>query len=71
MRRDKAIELRKTLEKVLKMHPDADPDNVWHTLLLLEMNPLQRLEFALRRSQKIKSRSGAKPKRPKSTRKKT
>lgn len=48
----KIIRLRKTLEKILKKHPDADPHNVWHTLILLQKKPLERLEGALRRAQK-------------------
>ena len=29
--------------EVLRRYPTADPDNVWHTLLLLEEPPVERL----------------------------
>ena len=32
--------------KVLAAHPDADRDNVRHTLILLEQPPLERLQGA-------------------------
>lgn len=38
------------LRQMLKRYPRADRDNVWHTLVLLELRPLQRLEGALRRA---------------------
>jgi hypothetical protein len=33
--------------KVLAAHPDADRDNVRHTLILLEQPPLERLQRSL------------------------
>jgi hypothetical protein len=33
--------------KVLAAHPHADPDNVRHTLILLEQPPLERLQRSL------------------------
>jgi hypothetical protein len=33
--------------KVLAAHPHADPDNVRHTLILLEQRPLERLQRSL------------------------
>lgn len=33
--------------KVLAAHPHADPDNVRHTLILLEQPPLDRLQRSL------------------------
>jgi hypothetical protein len=33
--------------KILATHPDADPDNVRHTLILLEQPPLERLQRSL------------------------
>jgi len=39
---------------VLSEYPDADPDNVRHTLILLEMPPLERLQRSL-----IRGRSAA------------
>jgi len=38
------------VEKVLKSHPDADRDNVRHTLILLEQPPLKRLQRSLIRA---------------------
>lgn len=36
---------------ITRRHPQADPDNVWHTLVLLDEPPLQRLLRGLRRAQ--------------------
>ena len=33
--------------KILAVHPDADRDNVRHTLILLEQPPLERLQRSL------------------------
>jgi hypothetical protein len=33
--------------KVLAAHPQANPDNVRHTLILLEQTPLERLQRSL------------------------
>jgi hypothetical protein len=33
--------------KVLAAHPHANPDNVRHTLILLEQPPLERLQRSL------------------------
>jgi hypothetical protein len=33
--------------KVLAAHPHTDPDNVRHTLILLEQPPLERLQRSL------------------------
>ena len=35
------------VEEVLAIHPDADRDNVRHTLILLEQPPLERLQRSL------------------------
>jgi hypothetical protein len=35
------------VKKVLAAHPHADPDNVRHTLILLEQPPLERLQRSL------------------------
>ena len=35
------------VEKVLTAQPHADPDNVRHTLILLEQPPLERLQRSL------------------------
>ena len=42
-----------TLDKIMKRHKKADPDNVRHTLLLLQEKPINRLRRALLRGQKF------------------
>lgn len=39
--------LYKTLENILARHPEADRENVWHTLLLLQEKPVDRLRRSL------------------------
>ncbi len=38
-----------SLEKIMKRHPKSNRENIWHTLVLLELPPLERLKGALRR----------------------
>jgi hypothetical protein len=42
----------KTLHRIMKRHPEADAENVWHTLVLLELPPIERLRRGLLRAQK-------------------
>jgi hypothetical protein len=42
-----ARRLTTRVEKVLAAHPEADRDNVRHTLILLEQPPLERLQRSL------------------------
>ncbi len=42
-----ALRLTARVRKVLAAHPNADPDNVRHTLILLEQPPLERLQRSL------------------------
>ena len=42
-----ARRLTMRVRKVLAAHPHADPDNVRHTLILLEQPPLERLQRSL------------------------
>ena len=42
-----ARQLTLRVGKVLAAHPHADPDNVRHTLILLEQPPLERLQRSL------------------------
>jgi hypothetical protein len=42
-----ARRLSTRVEKILAAHPDADRDNVRHTLILLEQPPLERLQRSL------------------------
>lgn len=44
-----ARRLNAKVKAVLELHPGADPDNVRHTLILLEKPPLERLELSLLR----------------------
>jgi hypothetical protein len=44
-----ARRLSQRVEKVLAAHPEADRDNVRHTLILLEQPPLERLQRSLLR----------------------
>jgi len=37
------------VQKIHRVHPKADPDNIRHTLILLEEEPIERLRRALRR----------------------
>jgi hypothetical protein len=49
-----AATLMEAVEAVLDQHPQADPDNVRHTLILLEQPPIERLRRSL-----IRGRSSA------------
>ena len=42
-----ARRLAARVQQVLSIHPEADPDNVRHTLILLEQPPLERLQRSL------------------------
>jgi hypothetical protein len=42
-----ARRLSARVERVLALHPEADRDNVRHTLILLELPPLERLQRSL------------------------
>jgi predicted trehalose synthase len=42
-----ARRLTARVQRVLDDHPDADADNVRHTLILLEQPPLERLQRSL------------------------
>ncbi|MBI4324952.1 MAG: hypothetical protein HY674_06775 [Chloroflexi bacterium] len=44
-----AAGLMKSVRAVLAVRPEADPDNVRHTLILLEQPPLERLKRSLTR----------------------
>jgi len=44
-----ARRLSEKVQTVLKSHPNADPDNIRHTLILLEKPPLERLQLSLLR----------------------
>jgi hypothetical protein len=42
-----ARRLSARVDKILESHPEADPDNVRHTLILLEQPPFERLQRSL------------------------
>ena len=42
-----ARRLSMRVEKIIAAHPQADPDNIRHTLILLEQPPLERLQRSL------------------------
>jgi hypothetical protein len=48
-----ARRLSMRVEKILAAHPEADRDNVRHTLILLEQPPLERLQRSLIRGRGI------------------
>ena len=46
-------ELIRELERVLAKHPRASREDVWHTLLLLEQKPIDRLRRGLLRGRRV------------------
>ena len=42
-----ARRLTARVTKIMAAHPNADPDNIRHTLILLEEPPLERLQRSL------------------------
>jgi hypothetical protein len=51
LRRHRARE--RALARVLKQHPEADAETVWHALVLLELPPVERLRRGLLRGQTV------------------
>jgi transcriptional regulator with XRE-family HTH domain len=49
----KARELIRELERIMARHPRASREDVWHTLLLLEEKPIERLRRGLIRGRSI------------------
>jgi len=47
----KVKQRRKRMTQVLSQYPTVDPENVWHTLILLEQPPWDRLNQGLLRAQ--------------------
>lgn len=53
-REEKKLEnLRKIVERIVALNPGIDRENVWHTLRLRELPPIERLKRSLLRAQKI------------------
>ena len=48
----KARRMMERVNRVVRRNPNADPDNVRHTLILLEEEPIERLRRALLRATK-------------------
>lgn len=53
---DRMKQLMDEANRIVKRHPDADPDNIRHTLLLLDEEPIERLRRALRRGRPVNIR---------------
>jgi len=51
-----AADLMDDVRAVLKVRPNADPDNVRHTLILLKLPPLERLRRSLTRGRALAQR---------------
>ena len=51
-----ATDLMDSVRAVLAIRPEADPDNVRHTLILLEQPPLERLRKSLTRGRALAQR---------------
>jgi transcriptional regulator with XRE-family HTH domain len=51
--KDKIQRILETVENILKRHKNVDRDNVYHTLILLEEKPIDRLRRALIRAQEF------------------
>lgn len=49
-------QLMDEVNRVVKRHPGADPDNIRHTLLLLDEEPIERLRRALQRGRPVNIR---------------
>jgi hypothetical protein len=66
-----ASQLNARVEQVLALHPEADRDNVRHTLILLEQPPLERLQRSLIRGRAmaaLQARRAARKGRARTTR---
>jgi len=51
-----AADLMESVRAVLAVRPEADPDNVRHTLILLQQPPLERLRKSLTRGRALAQR---------------
>jgi hypothetical protein len=51
-----AARLMATVRAVQAVRPEADPDNIRHTLVLLELPPLERLRKSLIRGRALAQR---------------
>ncbi len=46
----KAFKRLGILEEILRDHPEADRDNIWHSLILLDEKPIERLQRSILRA---------------------
>jgi len=51
--RDRALARLREAERICAAHPEAAFENVWHTLILLELPPLERLNRGLMRGRAL------------------
>ena len=49
----KGLSLISQVQEIVTQHADIDPDNIRHTLILLQERPIDRLRRALRRAGRI------------------
>jgi hypothetical protein len=56
----KARRLTKRVNEIIAACPEADPDNIRHTLILLELPPLERLRRGLIRGRALAHKKAAK-----------
>jgi hypothetical protein len=47
--------LRKECERIMALEPEADPENIRHTLLLLNIAPIERLRRSLLRGRGLRA----------------
>ena len=50
------MQITREMDRISKLYPDADSENVRHTLLILNEKPVERLRRALRRGRPINLR---------------
>ena len=55
LRRQRTRERR--WQQIIRAHPEADPENIWHTLVLLELPPIERLRRGLLRGQTVRKKT--------------
>jgi hypothetical protein len=51
--RERALDRRRKALAVCAAEPEAAFENVWHTLILLELSPLERLNRSLQRGRAV------------------
>jgi hypothetical protein len=59
-----ARQLAAQVEFVLRLNPNANPENVRHTLILLELPPFERLQRSLIRGRRVTIKTKNAKRRP-------